>query len=96
MHGSAENVIPIAESIEFLEAERDDPSPVPPQKVAFSVRDVATLLGLHRNTVYGQIKDGKIPVVYVGTKPLIPRRWIEDTFGLVPPTFTPVHRVPSR
>jgi len=65
-------------------------------KVAFSVRDVAMLLGVHRNTVYAQVKCGKIPVVYVGTKPLVPRRWIEETFGLVPSDFTTVRRARNR
>ena len=50
-------------------------------RVAPSVREVAQLLGLHRNTVYLQIQRGSIPVVYVGTKPLVPRRWIEEQFG---------------
>jgi excisionase family DNA binding protein len=51
------------------------------ERVALSVREVAQLLGVHRNTVYSQIQRGSIPVVYVGTKPLVPRRWIDERFG---------------
>jgi excisionase family DNA binding protein len=51
------------------------------ERVALSVREVAQLLGVHRNTVYSQIQRGAIPVVYVGTKPLVPRRWIDEQFG---------------
>lgn len=51
------------------------------ERVALSVREVAQLLGVHRNTVYLQIQRGSIPVVYVGTKPLVPRRWIDEQFG---------------
>lgn len=50
-------------------------------RVALTVREVAQLLGVHRNTVYLQIRRGSIPVVYVGTKPLVPRQWIEERFG---------------
>jgi excisionase family DNA binding protein len=50
-------------------------------RVALSVREVAQLLGVHRNTVYLQIRRGSIPVVYVGAKPLVPRQWIEEQFG---------------
>jgi excisionase family DNA binding protein len=50
-------------------------------RLALSVREVAELLGVHRNTIYLQIKRGAIPVVYVGAKPLVPRRWIDDQFG---------------
>ena len=52
-----------------------------PLRVALSVREVAELLGVHRNTIYLQIKRGTIPVVYVGSKPLVPRNWIVDQFG---------------
>jgi excisionase family DNA binding protein len=52
-----------------------------PPRLALSVREVAELLGVHRNTIYLQIKRGTIPVVYVGTKPLVPRKWIVDRFG---------------
>jgi excisionase family DNA binding protein len=50
-------------------------------KVAFTVREVADLLGVHRNTIYTQVKQGRIPVIYIGSKPLVPRRWIEEHFG---------------
>ena len=50
-------------------------------RVALSVREVAQLLGVHRNTVYLQIRRGSIPVVYVGTKPLVPRLWLQEQFG---------------
>lgn len=65
-----------------LEEELPAKVALPSPKVAFSVRDVAALLGIHRNTVYAQIKRGSIPVIYMGTKPLVPRRWLEETFGL--------------
>ena len=54
--------------------------PAPSGRVALTVREVAHMLGIHRNTVYLQIRRGKIPVVYVGSKPLIPRQWIEEQF----------------
>ena len=52
-----------------------------PARVALSVREVAELLGVHRNTIYIQIKRGSIPVVYVGAKPLVPMKWIDEHFG---------------
>ena len=42
--------------------------PTSAERVALSVREVAQLLGVHRNTVYSQIQRASIPVVYVGTK----------------------------
>ena len=52
-----------------------------PTRVALSVREVAELLGVHRNTIYIQIKRGSIPAVYVGAKPLVPMKWIDEQFG---------------
>ena len=57
------------------------PSVTVPARVALSVREVAELLGVHRNTIYVQIKRGGIPVVYVGAKPLVPMKWIDEQFG---------------
>jgi len=56
------------------------PEPSIVERVALSVREVAQLLGVHRNTVYLQTQRGAIPVVYVGTKPLVPRQWIDEQF----------------
>ncbi len=57
------------------------PGVTAPARVALSVRELAELLGVHRNTIYVQIKRGSIPVVYVGAKPLVPMKWIDEQFG---------------
>jgi excisionase family DNA binding protein len=42
-----------------------------------SVRDVASLLGLHRGTVYGYIRDGKLPYVLLGNRKRFQRTAID-------------------
>jgi excisionase family DNA binding protein len=64
----------------FVTGESEIPVTVP-ARVALSVREVAELLGVHRNTIYVQIKRGSIPVVYVGAKPLVPMKWVDEQFG---------------
>ncbi len=47
----------------------------------FTVSQLVEYLGngvISRSTVYLIIKDGTIPVIHIGTKPLIPASWVDD------------------
>jgi len=47
------------------------------EKVAYSVRETAEALGLHPNTVYELISDGKLPALRLGRKILVSRSELE-------------------
>ena len=44
----------------------------------YTVLDVSELLGIHENTVYGMISDGRLPAVKVGARYRILHRDLED------------------
>ena len=47
-------------------------------RLAYSVDEVAKLLGLGRNTTYEAVWRGQIPSVRVGRRLLVPRRALEE------------------
>jgi len=47
------------------------------EKVAYSVRETAEALGLHPNTVYELISEGKLPALRLGRKILVSRVELE-------------------
>jgi excisionase family DNA binding protein len=52
------------------------------QKLAYSLQEVAALLGLHLNTVRKHVRDGKIPSKKLGNRVLIPAqalaKWLQN------------------
>jgi len=56
--------------------------PREPTRIAYSVTEVAQLLGVSRQTVYTRIYDGEIPYRRLGGKMLIPAEFVEE-FGKV-------------
>ena len=50
----------------------------PVQRRTFTVDEVATILGIGRNTAYEVCRNGEIPTIRVGGRILIPRDAIED------------------
>lgn len=53
------------------------------EKIGFTVREVAQLTGLHRNTVFREIYRGNIKAVKFARRLLIPRYELER-LGLLP------------
>jgi excisionase family DNA binding protein len=55
----------------------------PADRKVHTPEEVATLLGLHVNSVYTMLKSGELPSVRAGRKWLIPRRrfesWLEGS-----------------
>ena len=51
------------------------------KKVAFGVDEVASLLGLHKNSVYRAIWKGEIRAVKLGARLLVPRSELERLLG---------------
>lgn len=47
-----------------------------PTKPYYDVKDLAELMGVHRNTIYNKIKDGEIPSENVYGKHKIPHRYV--------------------
>ncbi len=60
-------------------------------KLTLSVREVAKLLGISRNLAYEATRTGKIPVIKFGKRVLIPRKPLEELFGLDKPTESIEH-----
>ena len=50
----------------------------PVQRRTYTVHEVATILGIGRNTAYEVCRNGDIPTIRVGGRILIPRDAIED------------------
>ena len=50
----------------------------PVQRRTYTVNEVATILGIGRNTAYEVCRNGDIPTIRVGGRILIPRDAIED------------------
>ena len=48
------------------------------QRRTYTVNEVATILGIGRNTAYEVCRNGDIPTIRVGGRILIPRDAIED------------------
>jgi excisionase family DNA binding protein len=42
-----------------------------------SVRELQILLGISLNAIYRAVKNGDVPSVRIGTRLLIPRRWVD-------------------
>ena len=47
-------------------------------KLGISVQEYAELNGVSKWTVYNEINEGKIPVVQIGRRKIIPRRFAEE------------------
>lgn len=51
-----------------------------PDKLAYTIKEAASALGIGRTTIYAAIRDGKIPAVKLGHRTLIPaediRQWM--------------------
>ena len=50
----------------------------PVQRRTYTVDEVATILGIGRNTAYEVCRNGDIPTIRVGGRILIPRDAIDD------------------
>jgi excisionase family DNA binding protein len=55
------------------------------QKLAYSPKEAAELLGLHLNTIRKHIQAGNIPAKKLGQRILIPARALEDWLQNNPP-----------
>lgn len=53
------------------------------EKIAFSVAEVAKLIGVHQNSVKNYVKRGEIRVVKLGARVLVPKAELER-LGLLP------------
>lgn len=58
-------------------------------KTVLSVEDVAKALGLNRNTIYREVRSGRIPSVRVGDRFLIPKAAFEKWLECQPKTQEP-------
>ena len=47
------------------------------EKLALSVREVSSLLGLGRTSVYDAVRTGELPSIRIGTRILIPKAGID-------------------
>ncbi len=47
------------------------------KRAALSIQETADILGVGRNSVYGLIKDGRLSIIKVGRRTLIPVASIE-------------------
>ncbi|MCL4474295.1 MAG: helix-turn-helix domain-containing protein [Actinobacteria bacterium] len=47
------------------------------EKWAFSIEEVAQLLGIGRNTAYEMCRIGRIPTVKLGRRKIVPRKALE-------------------
>jgi len=60
------------------------------EKLAYSVQETAEAIGLHPNTVYELIKNGRLPAITLGRKILVSKielqAWLKN--GNQPPTGT--------
>lgn len=50
------------------------------EKQFYSVKEVATMLGVTRNAVYIRVQKGEIPHKRLGTRILIPKKFIDENF----------------
>lgn len=65
----------------FKKEERSDPPPppapppavevLPSEKLAYSIKEAASALGIGRTTIWRAIRDGKLPAVKLGNRTLI-------------------------
>lgn len=55
-----------------------DPKLIDPARVAYSVREVARMLGVGKSTVYDAINRGDVPTVRFGRRTLVPRWFIDS------------------
>jgi excisionase family DNA binding protein len=53
---------------------------------AFTVEEVAGILGISRWAAYGGVKKGDIPAVWIGRRCIIPRRALERLLDVAPST----------
>lgn len=47
------------------------------QRAVFTVREVAKILGVGRNTLYEALRRGELPALRIGRRVLIPAAWLE-------------------
>ena len=53
-----------------------------PERLVYTPREAASLLGVDRSTIYRRIRDGSIPTVKMGTgKMFIPKRPFDEMFS---------------
>jgi excisionase family DNA binding protein len=64
------------------------------EKLAYSVQETAEAIGLHPNTVYELIKNGKLPAITLGRKILVSKvelsKWLSAGQSNQPITNTPL------
>lgn len=51
------------------------------RRQTITVDELATLLGVSRNTAYTAVRNGDVPSLRVGARIVIPRRALEDLIG---------------
>ena len=62
------------------------------EKMAYNIRETAEAIGLHPNTVYLLVQEGKLPAIKLGRKILISKlelsKWLAGQSNNAPPTGT--------
>jgi excisionase family DNA binding protein len=55
------------------------------QRLTYSVKETAKVLGIGRDAAYEGVKKGEIPSVKVGGRILVPRAAVDRLLGIVQP-----------
>jgi excisionase family DNA binding protein len=53
------------------------PPPAPPDRATFTVEEAAALLGVGRGLAYEMARTGRLPILRLGRRVLIPRQALE-------------------
>lgn len=70
------------QAITAIEGGGESPSPLAdPNRLAFSVDEVAVFLGIGRSLLYEQIRRGQFPHIRVGKRYLITRQGLTEYLG---------------
>lgn len=47
------------------------------ERIVYSAKELAELLGVNIKTVYEGIRQGEIPVIEVANRKLVPKQWLD-------------------
>ena len=60
------------------------PPGIPPEKLAYTVKEAAAVLGIGRTTLWQAISDGRLVALKVGSRTLIPADTLRQWFASMP------------
>jgi excisionase family DNA binding protein len=62
----------------------DRSAPTPPERLAYSVDEAASLTGLSRDLLYDQMRHGNLDYIKIGRRRLITRQHLEQFLEITP------------